>query len=149
MSILHSRAENIDFNNQNDYYEVIGYLCTKNRILSIDAEVPTSLVSSFKSQYIGKCYTISNGITPSGLPSKFGAQFRINFLNVTNAPASILPYLKIGNIRNVVKRINKSRYVEELVLTHGFVFGPKQNVTKIKSLVPQLYLPDFIRGFNL
>lgn len=149
MSMLHHRAEDIPFVSLNDFYQVVGYLCTPGRVQSIDAEVPTSLVTTFHTQYPGVCYSIPNRVTPSGLPSKYGLQFRINFLNVNNAPKPIIPYLKEGKGASIVNRINKSRFVENLVLNHGFTFGTTQNVTAIRSLVPPTYLSDFNLGYSL
>ncbi|MBI9009334.1 MAG: hypothetical protein JEZ05_04815 [Tenericutes bacterium] len=149
-SILNNRAETINFSSLNDYYEFIGYLCTPNRVVSIDAEVPSNLVKQFLANYPKGHYRIKpNPVTPSGLPKKFGAQFRINLRNITNHPLSISKYLKRGTGTTVVKRINKSKLVEDLVLNHGFVFGNMQNVTHIKSLVPKQYVTDFDKGYNL
>jgi len=148
MSMLHDRAEDIPFANLNDFYEVIGYLCTPGRVQSIDAEVPESLVQTFYSQYPGSCMPISESITPSGLPGKYSVQFRINFLNVDNAPMCIIPYLKEGQGISIVNRINKSRFVENLVLNHGFTFGTTQNATLIRSLVPLAHLSDFNLGYH-
>jgi len=149
MSILHSRAQTISFNNLSELYEVIGYLCTPGRVLSIDAEVPMGLVNEFTRQYSGPYYQISDSITPSGLPGKFGAQFRINLLDITNAPLSIQPHLKVGLSSQIVSRINKSLFVEELVLNHGFTFGSTQNITLIMSRIPVTFMSDFTRGYNL
>jgi len=149
MSMLHDRAEDIPFANFNEFYQAVGYLCTPGRIQSIDAEVPESLVSTFYSQYPGNCMPISESVTPSGLPGKYGVQFRINFLNVDNVPSSISPFLREGQGVSIVNRINKSLFVEKLVLNHGFTFGAVQNVAVIRSLVPPVYMSDFNFGYSL
>jgi hypothetical protein len=148
VSMLHHRAGNIPFSTPNDLYEVIGYLCTPGRVQSIDAEVPISQVHIFRTQYPGQCYPISNTTTVHGNPIKYGVQFRINFLNVHNAPPCLVPYLKVGKGAVIVSRINRSRFVEDLVLNHGFVFGSTQNIALIRSRIPHTFVPNFIQGFQ-
>ena len=147
MSLLHSKAEDINCSKR-DFYIIIGYLSNTNRIKSIDAEVPVSLGPTFTAQYNSSYLPIADKTTPSGLPSKFGVQYRINLSNINNAPLVLMPYLKVGRA-GIVARINKSRFVENLIENFGFKFGSTQNLSNIQSKIPSQYLNDYNHGFNL
>lgn len=131
-----------------DFFEVLGYLATPKRLVSIDAEVPESKASEFCAKYGDKFFIISDGLTPSGMPRKFGIQLRINFLSVNNAPTALTSYLKKGRGVGIVARINRSLFVEKLLSKFGFVLGTLQDVASIRATIPAQYITDFDRGFN-
>lgn len=92
---------------------------------------------------------IATGETPSGLKNKMGPQFRINFSNVTNCPKVLKENLRKGN-NGCVARLNRSRFVIDLVRQYGFRFGDCQNLSAIREIAEKKgFKDDFDRGFNL
>ena len=88
-------------------------------------------------------------ITPSGRPSKFSPQFRINLANMTNCPEILKPAIGKGLGSLIVGRINKSKFVVQLVHFFGFQFGDMQNISAIKNKVAEYgYTKAFNRGYN-
>ena len=92
---------------------------------------------------------IELGDTPSGLPNKLGAQFRINFASLDNCPAVLNDSIRAGN-GGCVGRINKSRFVVDLVQFYGFHFGRHQDVATIRKIAEDNgYLEEFEKGYAL
>jgi hypothetical protein len=138
---------NIQFNSQNEYYEALGYLSAPRRIVSIDAEIPSHMISEFRGRFGENYFEITDYGSPSGLPSKLGKQYRINLSNTNNILPILTQHLGRGS-RNCVKRINRSNFVEHIVSSNGFKFGEFQDFDAIKATIPQQYLADFMRGVN-
>ncbi|MCL1946492.1 MAG: hypothetical protein FWF51_04970 [Chitinivibrionia bacterium] len=142
------RGINLQFRNQNEYYETLGYLAAPRRIVSIDAEIPSHMVGEFRSRFGNNYFEIVDTcLSPSGLPSKLGKQYRINLANINNIVPALTQHLGRGS-RSCVKRINRSNFVEQIILNNGFRFGKFQNLESIKTTIPQQYLADFMRGLN-
>jgi len=137
----------IRFGSQNEFYEVLGYLATPMRIVSIDAEIPSGMVNSFRNRFGNNYFEIADCGSPSGLPSKLGKQYRINLGNDRNMLPVLQPHLGRGS-RNAVKRINRSNFVEQIVTQHAFRFGEFQNLDAIRETIPQQFMMDFERGLN-
>lgn len=54
-----------------------------------------------------------------------------------------------GRGRRILKRINCNEFFEDLINTHNFTFGRVQNYNSIRNTIPEQYLVDFDRGYNL
>lgn len=150
-SFIGDRSGSIDFNSDDELFEVIGYLAKPGRLVGIWAEIPNDdREADFKRLFPGQPYMpITMNITPSGRPSKFSPQFRINLGNMTNCPAILRPAIGKGLGNAIVGRINKSKFVVQLVHYFGFQFGDTQDVSKIKNLVDAYgYINAFNRGYN-
>lgn len=144
-----TRAEDILFRNQNEFFEVLGYLAKSGRLVSIDAEIPLSKVPDFIAEFGNVRYTpIDEGITVSGMPGKVGPQYRINIATIINVPTYLTEFLGIGRGTNIAARINKSLFVKKLVSQYGFMFGSTQNTENIRSTIPPQFINDFERGLN-
>ena len=150
-SFIGDRSGFIDFNSDDELFEVVGYLAKPGRLAGIWAEIPNDdREADFKRLFPGQPYMpITMNITPSGRPSKFSPQFRINLGNMTNCPAILRPAIGKGLGNAIVGRINKSKFVVQLVHYFGFQFGDMQDVSKIKKIVDAYgYTNAFNRGYN-
>lgn len=150
-SFIGARSGFIDFKNDDELFEVVGYLAKPGRLASIWAEIPNDgREADFKRMFPGQTYMpITNTTTSGGLASKFAPQFRINLSDKSNCPDILHPAIGKGLGAAVVGRINKSKFVVQLVHFFGFQFGNKQDVTRIKNIVSNLgYMDAFNRGFN-
>ena len=150
-SFIGDRSGYIDFNSDDELFEVVGYLAKPGRLAGIWAEIPSDdREADFKRLFPGQPYMpITMTTTPSGRPSKFSPQFRINLANMTNCPAILLPAIGKGLGSSIVGRINKSKFVVQLVHFFGFQFGDMQNVSAIRNKVDEYgYTKSFNRGYN-
>ena len=102
------RAESISMSCE-QWFEVVGYMARPGRVSSFEAEIPKDGRDKvFENLFPGQVYRpIELGDTPSGLPNKLGAQFRINFASLDNCPAVLNDSIRAGN-GGCVGRINKS-----------------------------------------
>lgn len=150
-SFIGARSGFIDFNSDEELFEVVGYLAKPGRLAGIWAEIPNDdREDDFKRLFPGQQYMpITMTTTSGGLPSKFSPQFRINLGDISNCPAILEPVIGKGLGSSVVGRINKSKFVVQLVHFFGFQFGSTQNVSAIKKMVAEYgYTKAFNRGYN-
>lgn len=144
------RAEDIPMSCE-QRFEVVGYMACPGRVSSFEAEVPKDGRDKvFEELFSGQVYRpIELGNTPSGLPNKLGPQFRINFASLDNCPAVLSDSIRAGN-GGCVGRINKSRFVVDLVQFYGFRFGRHQDVAAIRKIAEDNgYLEEFEKGYAL
>lgn len=148
--LLGSRAQSIDFNSESEMFECIGYIANSRHVSSFEAEVPKDGRNQiFERLYPGQKYRpIETGFTPSGMPNKISSQFRINFIDLRNCPITLKRNMGKGN-SGCIGRINKSRFVLELVQYYGFRFGDRQEVDCIKDIARKSgYLREFEKGYG-
>lgn len=141
----------IEFQSDEDLFEVLGYLASPGRLAGIWAEIPNDhREAEFKRLFPGQTYMpISQTTTKGGKPAKFGPQFRINLADKTNCPKVLESAIGKGLGKAVVGRINRSKFVVQLVHFFGFQFGNTQDVEKIKKKVSKYGYEDaFNRGYN-
>lgn len=114
----------ITFNNEQEYYELLGYLAKNNGFTHITWE-------------------------DNDLQGAWGKEGRIEFM--VNPPAALSAYLKhtAGNGGSVLSRVNCNEFIENIVTNHNFVKRAAQNMVNIRATVPVKYQPDFDRGYNL
>ena len=68
---------------------------------------------------------------------------------MTNCPSILKPAIGKGLGKAIVGRINRSKFVVQLVHYFGFQFGDTQNVSAIKNIVAGYgYTKAFNRGYN-
>jgi len=150
VSLIGPRSQSISVSSRNQMYEIAGYMARPGRLSSIEAEVPCDYREiEFKRLFPGQVYRpITIGDTPSGRPNKYSPQFRINFANIRNCPEPLRQNLGVGN-GSCVSRVNKSRFVLDMVLNYGFQFGFSQNVVLIRKIAEDNgCLSDFEHGFS-
>lgn len=150
-SFIGDRSGFINFNSDDELFEVIGYLAKPGRLAGIWAEIPNdNREVDFKRLFPGQPYMpITMTTTPNGQPSKFSPQFRINLGNMKNCPPILIPAIGKGLGSSIVGRINKSKFVVQLVHFFGFQFGDMQNVSAIKNKVAEYgFIEAFNRGYN-
>lgn len=148
--LLGPRSKSIAIASQNEMFEIVGYLAAPGRILSIEAEVPTDGRDKlFEEMFPGQTYRpIELGDTPSGMPNKLSPQFRLNLSNIRNCPPSLKAAVGVGT-GSCVGRINRSKFVMDLVQNYGFKFGARQSTTLARGIAEQKgYLADFERGYS-
>lgn len=150
-SFIGARSGFIDFNSDDELFEVVGYLAKPGRLAGIWAEIPNDdRETDFKRLFPGQTYMpITLTTTTGGQPSKYSPQFRINLGDMTNCPAILKPAIGKGLGASVVGRINKSKFVVQLVHFFGFQFGNTQNISAIRNKVAEYgYTNAFNRGYN-
>ena len=151
LPLLCPRSKTIYFKSDAELFEAIGYMARPGRVSSIEAEVPRDgSVDMFEAHFPRQKYRpIELGDTPSGMPNKFGSQFRINFASVYNCPQTLKENMGAGN-GGCVGRINKSRFVMDMVTNYGFKFGDYQDESAIRKIADSKgHLSDFERGYSL
>lgn len=149
--LLGSRAQTILIPSKMLLYEVIGYVANPNHVSSFEAEVPEDYRAKlFRQLFPGQVYRpIAVNDTPSGMPNKLGAQFRINFNSTRNCPQILMQNMGKGT-GSCVGRINKSKFVLDLVQYYGFRFGPVQKVANIRAIASkQGFASFFDKGYGL
>lgn len=150
-ALLGPRSQTISIVNERLMFEIVGYLARPGRISSIEAEVPKDgRHTIFEELFPGQTYRpITMGDTPSGMPNKLSSQFRINLANIRNCPSVLRENMGAGN-SGCVGRINKSRFVLNLVQKYGFRFGEHQDEAGIRSIASEKgYLAEYEKGYSL
>ncbi len=112
----------IHFNNEHEFYELLGYLAK--------SDGTTSLVWEHNENQ-----------------GAWGSEGRILFYTNNHPYTATLPYS--AGVGNIVNRVNCNEFIENLNQNHGFVIGASQNINVIRATIPSLYLPDFERGLQL
>lgn len=148
--LIGDRAQTIIVNTEKEMFEIIGYMATPGRVSSIEAEVPKDgRDKAFEALFPGQIYRpIEMRDTPSGMPNKLSAQFRINFFNINNCPNALVKNMGKG-VGSCVGRINKSKFVLDIVQNYGFCFGDKQDILAIRSIAEKRgFLKSFEKGYR-
>lgn len=112
----------VRFNNENEYYELLGYLAKSDGTSSLVWE-----------------HNEDQGA--------WGSEGRIKFY-IANPPLSCSLNHTAG-VGNVISRVNCNDFIENIVTNHAFVMGGIQNSVNIRGTVPAQYQPDFNRGLAL
>ena len=141
---------NFNYKDKHVLFELIGYLCTPNRIASIGACVPDDDRSvEFEMNYPDQPYTkIELKYDEKGHPNKNSCSFSIYFRNIDNCPDSIINSL--ASAFGYAARLNRTTLIYNLVNNYGFRFGKYQDINNIRTLAAREgYEADFNRGYNL
>ncbi|WP_425629053.1 hypothetical protein [Cellulophaga lytica] len=112
----------IQFNNENEYYELLGYLAKSDGTSSLVWE-----------------HNEDQGA--------WGSEGRIKFY-IANPPLSCSLSHTAG-VGNIITRVNCNEFVENIATNHSFVMGGIQNIVNIRGTVPAQYQVDFNRGLTL
>lgn len=112
----------IQFKNEHEFYELLGYLAK--------SDGTTSLVWEHNENQ-----------------GAWGSEGRIQFYTNNHPYAATLSYS--AGVGNIVERVNCNEFIENLNRNHGFVMGASQNLNAIRATIPARYMPDFDRGYNL
>ena len=150
--LLGDRARTISVRSEAEMFEIVGYIASPGRVSSFEAEVPRDgRDETFERLFPDQKYRpIEMGETPSGMPNKLSPQFRINFANLRNCPEILLKNMGKGNGPSCVGRINKSRFVIDLVQNYGFRFGNVQDISGIRAIAERRgFLTEFERGYKM
>ncbi|GAB3508980.1 hypothetical protein [Emticicia fontis] len=117
-------VQQIKFDNESEYYELIGLLAKNDGSTSLAWEPNDEKGTAW------------------------GKEGRIQFHRY---PINLSCYLKYtaGNGGNISKRVNCNEFIQNLINNHGFVMGATQNISSIRSTVPPQYHVDFDRGLQL
>lgn len=148
--LVGDRAMTIPVRSEAEMFELVGYMATPGRVRSIEAEVPKDGRDAlFEKLFPGQIYRpIELGNTPSGMPNKLSPQFRINFGNLHNCPEILLKNMGKGN-GSCVGRINKSKFVINIVQNYGFRFGDWQDISAIRAIAQERgFLEEFESGYR-
>lgn len=148
--LVGERAQTIAVSSEDEMFELVGYMASPNRVSSFEAEVPKDgRDETFEKLFPGQTYRpIEMGDTPSGMPNKLSPQFRINFSDLSNCPERLLSNMGKGT-GSCVGRINKSKFVIDLVKNYGFRFGDWQDVSAIRAIAQKRgYIEAFERGYG-
>lgn len=148
--LVGERAQTISVRSEAEMFEIVGYMATPGRVSSVEAEVPKDGRDAvFERLFPGQTYRpIELGNTPSGMPNKLSPQFRINFANLRNCPDTLRKNMGKGN-GSCVGRINKSKFVIDIVQNYGFRFGDRQDVSAIRFIAEKSgFLKEFEKGYR-
>ncbi len=148
--LVGNRAQTISARSEAEMFELIGYMSTPGRVISVEAEVPKDGRDyTFEKLFPGQTYRpIALGDTPSGMPNKLSPQFRINFGSLRNCPEILQKNMGKGN-GSCVGRINKSKFVLNIVQNYGFRFGDWQDISEIRKIAEKRgFLEEFENGYK-
>jgi len=112
----------IQFKDEHQYYEMLGYLAKSDGTSSIVWE---------KNEEQGA----------------WGSEGRIKFY-IQKIPLSASLILTAG-VGNVIHRVNCNEFVQNIATNHSFIMGKTQNPTIIRTTVPAQFQSDFDRGLML
>jgi len=119
------RVNKMRFNSAEEYYETLGFLAK--------SDGSTSLVWENNENQ-----------------GAWGSEGRIHCHHSINRfPAPLSRKFTAGNGTSILNRINCNEFIQHIVNFHSFNMGHVQNITNIRITVPNQYLVDFDRGFNL
>ncbi len=80
----------------------------------------------------------------------WGPEIRMNcYKNLQKFPAPLKRKFTKGRGKKVLHRINCNEFINDLLDNHNFVKGAIQNYNDIRATIPNQYLVDFDRGYNL
>lgn len=80
----------------------------------------------------------------------WGPEIRMNcYKNLHKFTPPLRRKFTEGRGGKVLHRINCNEFIEDLVANHAFSYGGIQNMNSIRATIPNAYLPDFDRGYNL
>lgn len=113
----------IQFDNENQYYQLLGYLAKSNGSTSIVWE-----------------HNEDQGA--------WGSEGRIQ-IHTHNMPQIGHYTLTAGNGGNVISRINCNEFVDNLRANHNFRYGKTQDVDAIRTTIPETFLIDFESGLSM
>jgi len=109
----------IQFNNENEFYQALGYLARNNDSTSLNWENNEN-------------------------QGAWGSEGRIHFyVGNPSIPGYFSLTAGTGNIKH---RTNCNEFLSTLYQDYGFINGRVQNITTISSNIPIAYLPDFNIG---
>ena len=113
----------IQFANEHEYYKFLGFLAKSDG---------------------------STGLTweHNEEQGAWASEGRIHILKPLPLPYPFNVSLTAG-VGNIVARINCNEFVENIRDNHNFIMGTLQNISSIRSTVPQPYLQDFDYGLTL
>ena len=111
----------VRFENENEYYQLIGYLSKSDGTSSIVWE-----------------HNEEQGA--------WASEGRIQFFNTI---PSIFHMQLTAGVGNIWRRVNCNEFVENLRADHHFVIGAVQNIDDIRSTIPANFLVDFEFGLQL
>jgi len=112
----------IRFANESEYYELLGYLAKSDNSTSLTWE-----------------HNEDQGA--------WGSEGRIHFY-IQNPPLSASLRHTAG-VGSIVSRVNCNEFVENISTHNNFVMGHNQDLNLIRNSIPNQYLVDFDRGYNL
>lgn len=112
----------IQFQNEHEYFEFIGYLAKSDGTTSLSWE-----------------HNEDQGA--------WGSEGRILFYDDSYPFSAYVKHSK--GTGNIISRVNCNEFIKNLSLSHRFVEGSTQNISAIRSTVPAAYIPDFERGLAL
>ncbi len=113
----------IQFDNKNQYYRLLGYLAKSDGSTSIVWE-----------------HNEDQGA--------WGSEGRIQ-IYTHNMPQIGHYTPTAGNGGNVISRINCNEFVANLRVDHKFRYGKTQDIDTIRTTIPDEYLTDFESGLNI
>lgn len=112
----------ISFSNENEYYELLGYLAKSDGTTALTWE-----------------HNEDQGA--------WGSEGRIKFFT-SNIPVSASLNHTAG-VSNIVSRVNCNDFIENIATNHNFIMGRNQNLNNIRNTIPLEFQQDFDRGLNL
>jgi hypothetical protein len=116
------KRNQVQFNDEHEYYELLGFLAKSDRNTQIVLE-----------------HNEEQGA--------WEKEWRLRFYS-ENRPYSAILSHTIGT-GNVCSRVNCNEFVENIVENHSFVEGFIQSIEAIRATIPSEYLEDFENGLNL
>lgn len=115
--------QQISFNSEAEYYELLGYLSKSDG----------STVLVWEDNDLQGAWTKEGRILFSEAQP---VALRANLVHT-------------AGVGDIVSRVNCNEFILNITAKHGFVLGKTQNIPNIRATVPQEYIADFDSGLQL
>ena len=134
---------------EQDFYEIIGYLCVPGRVSNIEADVPNDYhIGLFEDTFPGQPYNVRTYVNtdPKYKNMITNVSMTICFADDSNCPERLKKELQHDTLYPA--RLYRTKFICNLVENFGFQFGKKQDVDRIRKIAEENgYLEYFEKGF--
>jgi hypothetical protein len=148
--------------NEQEFYLIVGYFANPARMVNIEVEMPQTRQAKFIIEYATMTNSFPLPTNTNAAPyyvwapgaNKYGLEIRAYFVSNQNIPPILTTSLEPRGFQNRPgydawnRRISRKRNLFPL-LKAGFVLGDRQNINRIRKLVPQQFINHFNNGFAL
>ena len=128
------------------FYVSLGYIA--KHIGTISATIPSWAEAWFIKRFgtAEKKVIDETKKTVSGFSMKFAPSFSVSLKKAENVPADVQALVDTSKKSF---KINNTEFVFSLIDNYGFKFGKEQNIEDIKKTIPNNYITNFNKGYEM
>lgn len=132
--------------NEPGFYVSLGYIA--KHIGTISATIPSWAEAWFVKRFgtAKKKVIDETKKTIGGFSMKFAPSFSVSIKKAENVPADVQALVDTSK---KPFKINNTEFVFSLIDNYGFKFGKEQNIEDIKKTIPNNYITNFNKGYEM